>query len=361
MSASWSVPSTAVSGVYFALLHRNDTGGESHITFVVRDVSSHSTVLFQTSDPTWQAYNTYGGSDFYQGGAVGRAYKISYNRPVTTRGDNSGRDFYFANEYPLVRFLEKNGYDVSYSSGVDTDRFGANLTNHKVFLSVGHDEYWSTGQRANVAAARDAGVNMQFLSGNEAYWHTRYEPSADTSATPYRTLVSYKETWSNAKVDPSPTWTGTWRDPRFASQANGAGLPENGLTGTQYMSNFSDLSVTVSAAEGKTRLWRNTSLTSLAPGTTQALAAHTIGYESDEDVDNGFRQSGLIRLSTTTGAVPQVPPGLQAAPLCLARRLITSRCTARRAARSSSPPARSSGPGDSTRRMTARGPLPMHG
>jgi hypothetical protein len=204
-----------------------------------------------------------------------------------------------------VRFLEKNGYDVSYFSGVDTDRFGANLTNHKVFLSVGHDEYWSTGQRANIVAARDAGVNMQFLSGNEAYWHTRYEPSADTSATPYRTLVSYKETWSSAKLDPSPTWTGTWRDPRFASQANGAGLPENGLTGTEYMSNFSDLPVTVSAAEGKTRLWRNTSLATLAPGTSQALAAHTIGYESDEDVDNGFRQSGLIRLSTTTGAVPQ--------------------------------------------------------
>lgn len=304
-SASWAVPSTAVSGVYFALLHRNDTGGESHITFVVRDISSHSTVLFQTSDPTWQAYNTYGGSDFYQGGAVGRAYKISYNRPIATRGDNAGRDFYFSNEYPLVRFLEKNGYDVSYFSGVDTDRFGSNLTNHKVFLSIGHDEYWSTGQRANIVAARDAGVNMQFLSGNEAYWHTRYEASVDGTATPYRTLVSYKETWSNAKIDPSPTWTGTWRDPRFASQANGAGLPENSVTGTQYMSNFTDLPVTVSAAEGKTRLWRNTSLSSLAAGTTQALAAHTIGYESDEDVDNPFRQSGLIQLSTTTGSVPQ--------------------------------------------------------
>jgi hypothetical protein len=305
VSASWSVPSTAASGVYFALLHRNDTGGESHITFVVRDDSSHSAVLFQTSDPTWQAYNTYGGSDFYQGGAVGRAYKISYNRPVMTRGDNSGRDFYFSNEYPLVRFLEKNGYDVSYFSGVDSDRFGTELTNHRVFLSVGHNEYWSTGQRANIVAARDAGVNMQFLSGNEGYWHTRYEPSVAGTSTPYRTLVSYKETWSNAKIDPSPTWTGTWRDPRFASQANGAGLPENGVTGTEYMSNFTDLPVTVTAAEGKLRLWRNTSLSSLAPGTSQALAAHTIGYESDEDVDNPFRQSGLIRLSTTTGPTPQ--------------------------------------------------------
>lgn len=305
LSATWSVPSDAVSGVYIALLTRTDTGGKSQITFIVRNDASHSDVLFQTSDPTWQAYNTYGGSDFYQGAANGRAYKISYNRPVTTRGDNSGRDFYFANEYPAVRFLEKNGYNVSYFSGVDTDRYGAQLKNHKVFLSVGHDEYWSAGQRNNVVAARDAGVNLQFLSGNEMYWHTRYESSVAGTATAYRTLVSYKETWANDKIDPTSQWTGTWRDPRFASQANGAGLPENAVTGTQYMSNFSDLAVTVSAAQGKTRMWRNTGLSGMAAGATTALAPHTIGYESNEDVDNGFRPAGLVQLSTTTGAVPQ--------------------------------------------------------
>lgn len=305
VSASWNVPATAVSGVYVALLTRTDTGGQSHITFVVRDVARHSDVLFQTSDTTWHAYNTYGGSNFYQGAANGRAYKISYNRPFATRDGLTQRDFYFGNEYPAVRFLEQNGYDVTYFSGVDTDRFGPELLNHNVFLSVGHDEYWSGRQRANVEAARDAGVNLQFLSGNEMYWRVRYEPSADTSATPYRTLVSYKETWSNAKVDPATEWTGTWRDPRFASPANGAGQPENGLTGTLYMSNFSDLPVTVTAEQGKTRLWRNTGLASLAAGSSAALAPHTVGYESNEDVDNGFRPPGLIRLSTTVGAVPE--------------------------------------------------------
>ncbi len=55
----------------------------------------------------------------------GRAYKVSYNRPVATRGGGpDGRDFFFANEYPMVRFLEQNGYDVSYISGLDTDRSG---------------------------------------------------------------------------------------------------------------------------------------------------------------------------------------------------------------------------------------------
>jgi hypothetical protein len=305
LSASWTVPSDAVSGVYIALLTRADTGGQSHITFVVRNDDSRSAVLFQTSDPTWQAYNAYGGSNFYQGGANGRAYKISYNRPVTTRDGPGGRDFYFSNEYPMVRFLEKNGYDVSYFSGVDTDRFGDTLVNHDVFLSVGHDEYWSAAQRENVEAARDAGVNLQFLSGNEVYWKTRYEASTTAGGDSYRTLVSYKETWSNDKIDPSPEWTGTWRDPRFAPTERGGGRPENELTGTLFQSNYSDLPVTVSAEEGRYRLWRNTSLASLPAGSRIALAEHTVGYESDEDPDNGFRPDGLIRLSTTVGPVPE--------------------------------------------------------
>ena len=65
-SRSWTVPSTAVSGVYIAHLIRGDTGGASHITFVVRDDASTSDILVQTSDSTWQAYNTYGGNNTYE-------------------------------------------------------------------------------------------------------------------------------------------------------------------------------------------------------------------------------------------------------------------------------------------------------
>ena len=113
---------SAVSGVYIARLIRSDTGGDSHIPFIVRNDGNTSQVLFQTSDTTWQAYNTYGGSDFYSGDDNGRAYKVSYNRPFNTRGNQNGRDFLFSNEYPMIRFLEQNGYDVSYVSGLDTSR-----------------------------------------------------------------------------------------------------------------------------------------------------------------------------------------------------------------------------------------------
>jgi hypothetical protein len=274
--------------------------------FIVRNDASTSAVVYQTSDTTWQAYNQYGGSSFYHGAANGRGYKLSYNRPFATRDGTTARDFYFSAEYPMVRFMERNGYDVSYMAGIDSDRRGNLIKNHKVFLSVGHDEYWSAAQRANVEAARDAGVNLQFLSGNEMYWHVRWEPSADTSHTAYRTLVSYKETWSNDKIDPTPEWTGTWRDPRFAPQGQGAGKPENAVTGTLFQANSDDLPVTVSKAEGKLRLWRGTSLASMGTFTPSvALAPHTVGYESDEDLDNGFRPAGLIRMSTTTGPTPE--------------------------------------------------------
>ncbi|MDM4718578.1 DUF4082 domain-containing protein [Micromonospora sp. WMMA1363] len=306
VSASWTVPSTVVSGVHIARLQRTDTGGNSHITFVVRQDVSTSDVFFQTSDATWHAYNKYGGSDFYSGGgSAGRAYKVSYNRPFATRNSVERRDFLFGAEYPMIRFLERNGYDVSYTTNVDSDRRGELIKNHKIFLSVGHDEYWSGAQRQNVEAARDAGTHLAFFSGNSIYWKTRWEPSKDGSDTAYRTLVSYKETWAEAKIDPSSAWTGTWRDPRFSPPSDG-GRPENELMGTMFMVNDGDLALTVQAEEGRYRLWRNTDLTSLPAGTSATLAPHTVGYESDEDLDNGFRPPGLIRLSTTTGEVPQV-------------------------------------------------------
>ena len=141
---------------------------------------------------------------------------MSYNRPLRTRFNGEGRSNFFSAEYAMVRWLERNAYNVSYTTGIDSDRRGAELLEHRLFLSVGHDEYWSGAQWANVEAARDAGVNLGFFSGNEVFWKTRWEPSIDGTSTPYRTLVCYKETHDDAKIDPSSTWTGTWRDGRFS-------------------------------------------------------------------------------------------------------------------------------------------------
>jgi len=304
ISASWAVPATAISGVYVAKLVRTDTGGASHVLFVVRNDASTSSLVFQTSDTTWQAYNTYGGNSLYQGVTVSRAYKVSYNRPVNSRGNGYQRTNFFATEIPMIRWLEANGYDVTYISGVDTARAPDLLLNHRIFLSVGHDEYWSASQRAGVESARAAGVNLAFFSGNEIFWKTRWEPSIDGSGTAYRTLVSYKETMANAKIDPNAAWTGTWRDPRFSPPADG-GRPENALSGTIFMVNCCEVeAITVPSSKAALRFWRDTPVASLAAGAVATLANGTLGYEFDECPDNGFRPPGLFTLSSTTLDVP---------------------------------------------------------
>ena len=302
VSATWTVPADAVSGVYVARLRRTDTGGASHVLFVVRDDARDAKILFQTNDTTWHAYNDYGGNSLYGGAPVGRAFKVSYNRPFVVRAQNPYA-FFWSDQYGMVRFLERNGYDVSYFSGVDADRLGAEIADHRVFLSVGHDEYWSAQQRANVEAARDAGVHLAFFSGNEMFWKTRWEPSIDASGTPHRTLVCYKETHAGAKIDPSPVWTGTWADPRFSPPADG-GRPQNALTGTLFRVNGPRAdAITVPAELGRTRLWRHTSIASLPDGATATLPTGTLGFEWDEASDNGFRPAGLFPMSDTTVAI----------------------------------------------------------
>ncbi|MCY2687940.1 N,N-dimethylformamidase beta subunit family domain-containing protein, partial [Salinimicrobium sp. TH3] len=310
-SASWNIPAAAVSGVYLAKLTRNDTGGSSHVLFVVRDDASTSDLLFQTSDATWQAYNIYGdnnnGRSLYTG-LGGKAVKVSYNRPFLTRNGGGGggaeEDWIFNAEYPMIRWIEANGYDVTYTTNVDSDRRGHLIKNHKIFLSVGHDEYWSGNHRQNVEAARNQGTNLAFFSGNEVYWKTRWETSIDGNGVPHRTLVCYKEgsTGENTcsgKCDPSPEWTGLWRSGcEFSSDAC---QPENALTG-QISWSESDAAMTVSSSFRDLRFWRNTSVASLNDGQSVSFTYGTIGYEwnAEQEEYKSFYPDGRILLSRTS-------------------------------------------------------------
>ncbi len=89
----------------------------------------------------------------------------------------------------MVRFLEREGYDVTYSTNLDTHAHPELIQNHRAFLSTGHDEYWLWEMRDNVEAARNAGVNLGFFGSNAAYWQIRLEASG---LEPNRTVVCYK-------------------------------------------------------------------------------------------------------------------------------------------------------------------------
>jgi hypothetical protein len=302
VTATWTVPTSAVSGVYLADLDQTDGRGFMPYPFVVTNPSSHSDIVVQTSDQTWEAYNMYGGADLYQGNGPapdGRAYAVSYNRPMNVSGANG----IFGSEYAMLQWLERNGYDVSYLSGIDVSTQGGLLLNHKVYMASGHDEYWNQAQYDAVTAARKAGVNEAFFTGNDVFWRTELQPGIVDGAA-NRTLTSYKMTkmefpQPDGIADPSGQWTGTWMDP--AGAGTGGNQPGNQLTGTLFTVNgYNANSITVSYPYSTDRLWRNTSVASLQPGQTYTMQQGTLGYEWDSDVNNAFRPSGEIDLSSTT-------------------------------------------------------------
>jgi len=193
---------------------------------------------------------------------------------------------------------------VSYFSDTDSDRRGAEILEHNVFLSVGHDEYWSAAQRANVQAARDAGVHLAFFSGNEIYWKVRREASVDGSSTPYRTLVCYKEGTlgeraCGGKCDPmSDVWTGLWRDGcDFTPPADGCN-PENALSGQISWASTTG-TIEVPDTYKNLRFWRNTAVASLSSGATRALAGSSLGYEWDFDQYQASYPPGRVEMSST--------------------------------------------------------------
>ena len=206
-------PGEWLSGVYLAKLTGTSSGKQSYIIFVVREDDRQADFLFQSSVTTFQAYNNWGGKSTYPSNSRDEqwARKVSFNRPYAASQHPQGASGTGAGEfltamsihptrslstagweYNMVRWLERNGYDVTYSTDIDTHSRPDFWKGHKAWLSVGHDEYWSDEMRRHVEAARDQGLGLGFLSANTCYWQIRLEPSPLTTE-PNRTMVSYKE------------------------------------------------------------------------------------------------------------------------------------------------------------------------
>jgi hypothetical protein len=134
--------------------------------------------------------------------------KVSFDRPYADDGTGAAGQSFFTWEINFVRWVEKSGYDISYSTDVDTDLSPSQLLGYRGFLSVGHDEYWSKGMFDAAQNALNAGVNLGFFGGNAIYWQVRYEPSA--TAVPDRIIVCYKDASIDPETDPTLV-TENWR------------------------------------------------------------------------------------------------------------------------------------------------------
>ena len=202
--------------------------------------------------------------------------------------DRAGRFLWW--EYPMVRWLEKNGYDMTYITDVDTDSNVNPLTNHKAFLDVGHDEYWSMGMRNNVSHAINAGVNVAFFSGNESYWQIRFEPNA--AGVPDRVEVGYKDyAECQCAPGPDPMWnannsvvTTLWRDPVV-------NMSENAMMGVMFGGEVNNANYVVT--NSSSWVYAGTGFTNgtVVPG--------IVGYEYDHVVNNGLTPSGFVSLSNS--------------------------------------------------------------
>lgn len=186
------IPKEWLSGVYLGRLTTIPEGAEaywqSYVVFIVRD-NRPAEVLFQCSDNTWQAYNTW--PDNYSiythpKGVQGPWADVSFDRPYAREAQHQsvvndpltvGSGEFLPYEFPMAYWLEQEGYDVTYCSNSDLLQPDRGLA-CKAFVSIGHDEYWDLRQFRSVEKLRDEGVNLLFLSGNSVCWVTPFRDSS---------------------------------------------------------------------------------------------------------------------------------------------------------------------------------------
>lgn len=209
------IPANWLSGVYLGRLTQVDTQipQQSYVIFVVRDTRTCD-FLFKTSDLTWCAYNRwpseysmydkYNGSTL-QAGFWGPGIKVSYDRPYSvmrayhsstftpTSWDRwmSGASQFLTYEYPLLFWLERNGYDVSYMSCMDLHVTSSVQlrTRAKVFICSGHDEYYTLPMYNNLKGAINAvdsmtqdGLSVAFFVGGSLTGIVEMEPATSNPA-----------------------------------------------------------------------------------------------------------------------------------------------------------------------------------
>jgi hypothetical protein len=189
----------------------------SWIPFVVRSPQQSSKILVKISDTTSQAYNSWGGRGFY---TTPFSPKISFDRPY------DDLVLYEHYQLPFLQWAERHGYAVDLCSSLDLHTNPLALQGYRLFLSIGHDEYWSLEMRDQVEAFIAGGGNVCFFSANTCFWQIRFD-----LADGKRNQICYKEAEPGHPQDPSRgdprRVTTEWSKPPV-------NRPENSMTGVSY-------------------------------------------------------------------------------------------------------------------------------
>ncbi|MDQ2714023.1 MAG: hypothetical protein M3Z08_03875 [Chloroflexota bacterium] len=286
------VPLDWTTGIYLAKF-TDINGLETYVPFDVLG-NRHSLYVAVTPDTTYAAYNTWGGYSLYDAESAARGsevvrlprgVKVSLDRPYTL---TQGASQVLVYEINAVRWMERQGYDLSYISNIDLHEDPAQLLNHQAYLSLGHDEYWTREMRDGLENARAHGVNLAFLGADAAYWQMRFD--ADSAGIPDRIIVCYKVATADGDLAADPLYgkdnsrvTALWRDPVI-------GRPENALIGIMY----SDLTHQRPGFPWHVSLGVHSPLmdgSGLQAG--QSYGCDLVGYEWDHAFPNGAAPRGL--------------------------------------------------------------------
>lgn len=300
------------SGYYSLVLTAADSSEQADAFVVLRAAQPRSPRLLVLATTTYNAYNTFGGASTYAASGTeyaGGIHAASFLRPMARGFLRKPPGFqgrlatpaglvdkslpYFADavaagidpwsasagwsnwEQPFVTWLESNGYDADYAVSEDLEREPGLLSDYRLMLSVGHDEYWSAGMRDAVEGFVAGGGNVAFFSGNVAFWQVRLADDGQQ-------MIAYKAAWREDPV------LGT------AEQASLSGLwshrlvgrPENHMTGLSFSrGGYARIGGATPRSSGGYTVYRPQHWafagTDLAYGDQFGSAAAIVGYECD--------------------------------------------------------------------------------
>ena len=218
-------------------------GAQRFVPVTVRSASTAGKMVIKNSTATWQAYNTWGGYDLYNGpGGVSdynnRSLAVSLDRPYDLNG---------ASVFLCPRAQRSSSSPSAWACRSPTSPAWTSPTDPHLLdgasalFSLGHDEYWSPPERANVTAARDAGVNLAFLGANCCFRRTRL---ASTKLGGQRLVICYKTSYPQDPMygKDNALVTSDCREPPDPD-------PESSLTGTLYESNPTDADYVVASPD----------------------------------------------------------------------------------------------------------------
>jgi hypothetical protein len=235
------LPDTWTSGIYLVRVH-GIGGADAYATFVLRSTRA-SDLLFVVNTLTDAAYNTWGGSSLYKLSIPGvrlpvpHAVAVSLDRP-SNLADGAGTTF--TQQWPLARWLERSGYDVTYTTDWDLSRDPDATPLPRAAVFGGHNEYWSDAMRAwfdrHIVEQPDMGLAL--FGANTGYW--RVSISADG-----RTITCYKQAIAIPLASGASPLADQTRELRFRdgdlAGSPGSRHPEQLLFGSQYGSITDDI------------------------------------------------------------------------------------------------------------------------